>query len=109
MKTKTYTHRVSMWVTTQVIMDVEAENDVNAIKERAIEAYYNDEGDQEDGVSFPSQIVIHPWLEEGQVPPAGSAYPNPTIFSITPQEDMVEVAPSDDPFLAPVIDLFKKS
>lgn len=80
MATKTYTHRVAVMVQTQVIMDIDAENDVESIRQRAIEAYLNGEGDQEEGISIPTQVVIYPWLEEGQEPPRGSRFPEPTIL-----------------------------
>lgn len=83
MSTETHTHRVAMMVMTQVIMDVEAPNDVDSIKKRAIEAYFNEEGEQEQGFSAPMEVVIYPWLEQGQEPPTGSAYPKPTNLMIT--------------------------
>lgn len=82
MDTKTYTHRVAIMEVTQVIMDIEAENDLDSIKKEALKAYYEGTGEQEAGISFPSQVVIYPWLEKGQNPPQGSAYPEPTIINL---------------------------
>lgn len=87
MDTKTYTHRVAIMETRQIIMDVEAENDIDKIREVALSAYFQEEGDQEVGYSIPSSLVIYPWLEKGQTPPNGSAYPEPTIVDIYPSED----------------------
>ena len=86
METKTYTHRVAMMVQTQIIMDVEAPNEVDSIKKAAIEAYFQGGGNQEEGFTIPDRIIIYPWLEEGQSPPEGSVYPNATIVTILPQD-----------------------
>lgn len=82
METKNYTHRVAMMVQTQIIMDVEAPNDVDKIKEEAIKAYFHGGGDQEEGFTVPTSVIIYPWLEEGQSPPNGSLYPNATQLTI---------------------------
>lgn len=86
METKTYTHRVAIMTQTQVIMDIEAPNDVDKIKKEAIEAYFRGDGDQEYGFTVPTSVVIYPWLEEGQTPPEGSLYPNPTYLTILPED-----------------------
>lgn len=84
METKTYTHRVAIMETRQVIMDIEAPNDIESIKEVALSAYFHGEGNQEVGLTMPNSLVIYPWLEEGQTPPVGSAYPNPTEVELEP-------------------------
>lgn len=95
MDTKTtYTHRVAIMEVTQIIMDIEAENDLDSIKEKALKAYYEGNGDQEEGLSFPSQVVLYPWLEKGQNPPQGSAHPEPTIINLS--EFDVEYTPEDE-------------
>lgn len=94
METKTHLHRVAIMEVTQIIMDIEAENDLDSIKEKALKAYYEGNGDQEEGLSFPSQVVVYPWLEKGQNPPQGSAYPEPTIINLS--EFDVEYTPEDE-------------
>lgn len=86
MDTKTYSHRVAIMETRQIIMDIEAPNDLDSIKEEALSAYFQGDGNQEEGLAFPASVVIYPWLEEGQTPPTGSSYPLPTIIDITPEE-----------------------
>jgi hypothetical protein len=81
-----YTHRVAVMVATQVIMDIEAENDVESIKKEALISHQSGEGDPEQGMSFVKSVVIYPWLEEGQKPPKGSSYPKPTELEITLDE-----------------------
>ncbi len=81
-----YTHRVAVMVATQVIMDIEAENDVESIKKEALISLQSGEGDPEQGMSFVKSVVIYPWLEEGQEPPKGSNYPKPTELEITLDE-----------------------
>ena len=82
MDTKTYNHRVAIMETRQVIMDVEAPNDIESIKEVALSAYFQGEGAQEVGLTFPNSLIVYPWLEEGQVPPVGSHYPEPTFIEL---------------------------
>ena len=96
---KKYTHRVAVMVNTQVIMDVEADNDLDSIKESAIQAYFDGEGDQEEGISFPTHVVIYPWREKGQETPKGTVDTEPTIvpimgedFPTTPDTDLIKVA-----------------
>jgi len=81
-----YTHRVAVMVGSQVIMDIEAENDLESIKAEAIRSLLNGEGNQEVGISIPQTVVVYPWLEEGQKPPKGSSYPKPTEIEITPND-----------------------
>jgi hypothetical protein len=102
MDTKTtYTHRVAIMETRQIIMDIEAPNDLDSIKKVALSAYFQEDGDQETGFIAPTSVVIYPWLEEGQTPPSGSAYPEPTIISLTPLDFKDE--DEDDQPLAEVI------
>ena len=86
MDTKTYTHRVAIMETRQVIMDIEAPNDLDSIKEKALSAYFQGEGDQEEGLAYPDSLIIYPWLESDQTPPEGSSYPMPTVLELTPEE-----------------------
>jgi hypothetical protein len=86
METKTYNHRVAIMETRQVIMDIEAPNDISKIKEVALSAYFQGEGEQETGLQYPASVIIYPWLEEGQTPPEGSAYPEPTIIALNGDE-----------------------
>jgi len=86
-----YTHRVAVMVATQVIMDIEAENDVESIKKEALISLQSGEGDPEQGMSFVKSVVIYPWLEEGQNPPKGSSYPKPTELEITLDEQMLKL------------------
>ena len=72
MDTKTtYTHRVAIMETRQIIMDIEAPNDLDSIKEGALSAYFLEYEDQEVGLIVPTSVIIYPWLEEGQTPPNG--------------------------------------
>lgn len=86
MDTKTYTHRVAIMTQTQVIMDVEAPNDIDEIKKVALSAYFQGEGNQEEGFTIPTSLAIYPWLEDGQTPPEGSLYPNVTYLTILPED-----------------------
>ena len=86
MTTKTYTHRVAIMETRQVIMDIEAPNDIESIKEVALSAYFQGEGNQEVGLTYPASVVVYPWLEEGQSAPVGSNYPEPTELAIEGDE-----------------------
>ena len=81
---ETYTHRVAIMETRQIIMDIEAPNTIEDIKKVALEAYFQGEGEQEVGLTTPVSVVIYPWLEEGQNPPHGSDYPAPTELELTP-------------------------
>lgn len=87
MKVKTYTHRVAIMESRQIIMDIEAPNDIESIKDKTLEAYFNGEGDQEAGMTVPVTLIVYPWLEEGQTPPAGSEFPNPTYVRILGDEN----------------------
>lgn len=102
--TETYTHRVAVLETRQIIMDIEAPNDIDSIKKVALEAYFQEEGDQEVGLTIPASVVIYPWLEEGQTPPNGSAYPEPTELEVT-NEDLLN-APQED-LAAKIMEFFK--
>jgi len=82
-----YTHRVAVMVMQQVIMDIEEENDIEKITQKALYSYFNKEGNPEIGMSIPTEVVVYPWLEEGQKPPKGSAYPSITTVKIS-AEDM---------------------
>ena len=86
METKTYLHRVAVVVSTQILMDIEAENDVDKIRAEALRAYFAGEGDPEEGFTYPTDVVVYPWLEEGQTPPTGSLYPEPTFMEVSPDE-----------------------
>lgn len=79
-------HRVAVMVTTQVIMDIEAENDLESIRKEAIRSYSSGEGNQETGFALPKSIVLYPMLEEGQEPPKGSFYPAPTEMEIDSED-----------------------
>lgn len=81
---ETFTHRVAIMETRQIIMDIEAPNDIESIKEVALGAYFHGAGEQEVGLTYPSSLVIYPWLEEGQSPPDGSAHPNSTFIELDP-------------------------
>lgn len=81
---ETFTHRVAIMETRQIIMDIEAPNDIESIKEVALGAYFHGAGEQETGLTYPSSVVIYPWLEEGQSAPDGSAYPNATHIELDP-------------------------
>ena len=81
---ETFTHRVAIMETRQIIMDIEAGNTVDEIKAVALEAYFQGEGGQEIGLTYPVSVVIYPWLEEGQTPPVGSAHPNATEIALEP-------------------------
>ena len=81
-----YHHRIAIMEVRQIIMDVEAENDIESIKKRALEAYFSEEGDPEVGLTYPKSVVIFPWLEQGQTPPQGSDYPSPTFVEILPTD-----------------------
>ena len=105
--TETYTHRVAVLETRQIIMDVEAPNDLDSIKEQALSAYFQEEGDQETGFIVPTSVIIYPWLEEGQTPPNGSAYPEPTQLTITPLDFKGTPDHEDDDSLATVIEFPK--
>lgn len=89
-------HRVAVMEVTQVIMDIEAENDLDSIKKRALEAYFNEDGEPERGYSFPAQVVVYPWLEEGQLPPKGSDYPKPTILEVAPKDIDLQGCDNDE-------------
>ena len=89
-------------------MDIEAPNDIDSIKEVALSAYFQGEGDQEEGLSYPASLVIYPWLEEGQTPPVGSAYPNPTELPITPLDFKGTPDHEDDDSLSATIYNFPK-
>jgi hypothetical protein len=104
MDTKTtYTHRVAIMETRQIIMDIEAPNDLDSIKEVALSAYFHEEGDQEVGFIAPTSVVIYPWLEEGQTPPIGSAYPAPTEIQLSTLDFKGTPDHEDDESLAQVI------
>ena len=103
METKTYTHRVAIMEMRQVLMDVEAPNDVDSIKKVALEAYFQGDGAQEVGLTIPNSLVIYPWLEEGQVPPLGSAYPEPTIVDLEDEDECDEVGYTE----AQIVEMFK--
>jgi hypothetical protein len=79
-------HRVAIMVTSQVIMDIEAENDIESIRKEAIRSYSSGEGNQETGFAVPQSVVLYPMLEEGQEPPKGSLYPAPTEMQIDPED-----------------------
>jgi len=83
-------HRVAVMVTTQVIMDIEADNDLDSIRKEALRSYFNEEGNQEIGLAIPQSVVLYPMLAEGQRPPKGSSYPSPTEMELG-QEDFESV------------------
>ena len=99
---ETYVHRIAIMETRQIIMDVEAPNDVDSIKKVALEAYFQGDGDQEVGLTAPNSIVIYPWLAQGQTPPLGSAYPEPTNIELN-LTDCDEVGYSE----AQILEMFK--
>ena len=108
MDTKTtYTHRVAVMETRQIIMDIEAPNDIDSIKDVALSAYFQEEGDQETGFIAPTSVIIYPWLEEGQTPPNGSAYPAPTELVLTPLDFKGTPDHEDDDSLAQTIEFPK--
>ena len=108
MDTKTtYTHRVAIMEMRQIIMDVEAPNDIDSIKEVALSAYFQEEGDQETGFITPTSVIIYPWLEEGQTPPNGSAHPAPTELPVTPLDFKGTPDHEDDDSLAQIIEFPK--
>lgn len=108
MDTKTtYTHRVAIMETRSIIMDVEAPNDIDSIKEVALSAYFQEEGDQEVGYIAPTSVIIYPWLEEGQTPPDGSAHPEITILPVTPLDLKGTPDHEDDDSLAQIIEFPK--
>jgi hypothetical protein len=107
MDTKTYTHRVAIMETRQIIMDIEAPNDIDSIKDVALSAYFQEEGDQETGFIAPTSVIIYPWLEEGQTPPNGSSYPAPTELVLTPLDFEGTPEHEDDDPLAQVIEFPK--
>jgi hypothetical protein len=102
-----YTHRVAIMETRSIIMDVEAPNDVDSIKEAALSAYFNEEGDQEVGYIAPTSVIIYPWLEEGQTPPEGSAYPEGTTLAVTALDFKATPDHEDDESLAQIIEFPK--
>ena len=83
-------YRVAVMVTSQVIMDIESEDDLDSIRKEALRSYFNDEGNQEIGLAIPQSVVLYPMLAEGQKPPKGSAYPAPTEMELG-QEDFESV------------------
>lgn len=87
-KQTTYTHRVSMMVATQVIMDVEAANNVDDIYKATLEAFKNGTGNPEVGLmEVPYAVRISPWLEEGQEQPEGWVnWPQPTDRILSSEE-----------------------
>ena len=103
MDTKTYNHRVAIMETRQIIMDVEAPNDIDSIKQVALEAYFQEDGNQEVGFIAPTSIIVYPWLEEGQTPPNGSSHPDPTTITLTPRDFQGTPDHEDDDSLAEVI------
>ena len=108
MDTKTtYTHRVAIMETRQIIMDIEAPNDLDSIKEGALSAYFLEYEDQEVGLIVPTSVIIYPWLEEGQTPPNGSAYPEPTQLTVTPLDFKGTPDHEDDDSLAQIIEFPK--
>jgi hypothetical protein len=107
MDNKTYTHRVAIMETRSIIMDVVAPNDIDSIKEAALTAYFNEEGDQEVGYIAPTSVIIYPWLEEGQTPPEGSAHPEITILAVTPPDFKATPDHEDDDSLAQIIEFPK--
>jgi hypothetical protein len=107
MDNKTYTHRVAIMETRQIIMDIEAPNNLDSIKEVALSAYFQEEGNQEVGLVSPTSVIIYPWLEEGQTPPEGSAHPQLTIINLTPLDFKGTPDHEDDDSLAQVIEFPK--
>jgi len=105
MEKKLYTHRVAVMETRQVIMDVVAPNTLEDIKQVALDAYFQGKGDQEVGLTIPDNLVIYPWLEEGQTPPIGSEYPAPTVISLDDLEDNYEGVQVEE---ADIIDLLTR-
>lgn len=78
----TYTHRVHAVIQTTIIMDVEAPNDVDSIRNETVRAFYAGEGEQELLSQGMVGVTLFPWLEEGQTPPVGSNYPEPTFIQV---------------------------
>jgi hypothetical protein len=105
MDTKTYTHRVAIMEVRQVIMDVEAPNDIDSIKKVALDNYFQSTGNPEVGLTIPESVVIYPWLEQGQNPPEGSSYPEPTIIELedSDMEPCTEVGYTE----AQILEMFK--
>lgn len=91
MGVKTYLHRVAVIESRQVIMDVEAYNNIVDIKEKALEAYANGEGDQEIGLTYLDSVVIYPWTTDEQGPPIGSSYPERTVIKLDPEEHVISL------------------
>jgi hypothetical protein len=81
-KTKTYLHRVAVSVTTEYLLDVEAENAVGDITDATITAFKEGKGEPEVRMTMINGVTIFPWLEDGQEPPKGSEYPNPTEVDV---------------------------
>lgn len=88
----TYTHRVSMMVATQVIMDVEAGNNVEEIYKATLKAFKNGTGNPEVGMeNMPFAVRISAWREEGQEIPEGWVdWPNP-VDRILPISDVTDL------------------
>jgi len=92
---KKYLHRVSVEVTTSYILDVEAENDSVLIASKAVEYYKDNKGNPEVQFQNINRVTIYPWLEEGQEPPVGSLYPQPTVVEV------------EGHFTSPLVDMFQ--
>jgi hypothetical protein len=75
-------YRVAVMVTTQVVMDIEADNDLESIRKEAIRSYLSGGGNQEVGLAIPQSVVLYPMFYEGQKPPKGSSLNGPTEMEI---------------------------
>lgn len=79
-------YRVAVMVTTQVVMDIEADNDLESIKKEAVRSYLSGEGNQEVGLAIPQSVVLYPMYYEGQEPPKGSSPNGPTEMEIKSED-----------------------
>lgn len=96
-------HRVAIMVTSQIVMDIEAENDLESIRKTAYSDFLNKKGNPEVGLTMPLSVVLYPMLEEGQEPPKGSLYPAPTELPFQEGDIKNEDMELFQKFLFPVV------
>lgn len=82
----TQTHRVAVIVQSQVVMDIEAENNLKSIKAEALRSFQAGEGDPEITYVLPLSVNYHPFLAEGEKAPAGAKKVGATEMRVHPSE-----------------------
>ena len=70
--------RVAVWVSEQVIMDIQSGTSAAEIKQEALRAYKNIEGQPEIGVSLVRNVTVHPTSSQlGKI--RGTSAKSPTL------------------------------